>query len=83
MSMTNEEIEKTGVLKIMLDKDNSHDDEEMTVGERIEELEDRLEYLDISNDRKDKIKNLISEIRKENDETTREFMFNHLLKLID
>ena len=83
MSMTNEELEKTGVLKIMLDKDNSHDIDEMTVGERLEELEDKLDYLDIDDDRREKINNLMKEIRKESEESTKEFLFNHLMKFID
>jgi hypothetical protein len=81
--MTNEELEKTGVLKIMLDKDNSHDIDEMTVGERLEELEDKLDYLDIDDDRREKINNLMKEIRKESEESTKEFLFNHLMKFID
>ena len=55
MSMTNEELQRTGVLKTILDKDNNFDDDEMTIGERIEELEERIEYLDIEDERKDKI----------------------------
>lgn len=83
MSMTNEELQRTGVLKTILDKDNNFDDDEMTIGERIEELEERIEYLDIEDERKDKIRNLIDEIKKDDVETSKEFKFNHLMKLID
>lgn len=82
MSMTSEELEKTGVLKVMLDKDNGHD-EDITIGERIEELEDRLEYIDIDDSKKDKIINLLSEVRKEENNSTKEFLYNEILKLID
>lgn len=81
MSMTSEELEKTGVLKTMLDKDSGHD--EMTIGERIEALEDRLDYIEIDEEKKEKIKKLIEEIRKEDEENTKEFLYNHLLKLVD
>ncbi len=83
MSMTNEELQRTGVLKTILDKDNNFDDDEMTIGERIEELEERIEYLDIEDERKDKIRNLINEIKNDDVETSKEFKFNHLMKLID
>ena len=41
--MTSEELERTGVLKAILDKDIEN--EETTIGERIEEFEDKLEYI--------------------------------------
>lgn len=81
MSMTSEELEKTGVLKTVLDKDNVQD--EMTVGERIEALEHRLDYIDIDDEKKESIKKLIEEINNEDDEKTKEFLYNHLMKLVD
>ena len=50
--MTNEELERTGVLKAILDKDTENED--TTIGERIEEFEDKLEYIDIADDIKEK-----------------------------
>ena len=52
--MTSEELERTGVLKAILDKDTENED--TTIGERIEEFEDKLEYIDIAEDRKEKYK---------------------------
>ena len=52
--VTSEELERTGVLKAILDKDIENED--TTIGERIEEFEDKLEYIDIADDRKEKYK---------------------------
>ena len=82
MSMTSEELERTGVLKVMLDKDNCHD-EEITIGERIDELEDRFEYIDIDDSKKEEIIKLLRDVKKEENDSTKEFLYNEILKLID
>lgn len=78
--MTSEELEKTGVLKVILDKDIENDD--TTIGERIEEFEDKLEYIDIAEDKKVKYRELISKIKEESEDSVKEYLFNQLLKML-
>ena len=49
----------------------------------IEEFEDRIDYLDISKDKKKKLTEMCEEIKKETDENVREYLFNLLQKEID
>lgn len=78
--MTNEELERTGVLKAILDKDIENED--TTIGERIEEFEDKLEYIDIADDIKEKYKELISKIKEEKEDSVKEYLFNELIKML-
>ena len=55
----------------------------MTIGERIEELEDRLEYIDIDDSKKEEIIKLLRDVKKEENDSTKEFLYNEILKLID
>ena len=78
--MTSEELERTGVLKAILDKDIENED--TTIGERSEEFEDKLEYIDIADDRKEKYKELISKIKEEKEDSVKEYLFNELIKML-
>ncbi len=78
--MTSEELERTGVLKAILDKDIENED--TTIGERIEEFEDKLEYIDIEEDRKEKYLDLIAKIKEEKEDSVKEFLFNELVKML-
>ena len=78
--MTSEELERTGVLKAILDKDIENED--TTIGERIEEFEDKLEYIDIAEDRKEKYRELISKIKEEKEDSAKEYLFNELIKML-
>ena len=49
----------------------------------IDEIKERLEYMDIEDSKKDKYFELIDEIKKEKDEKTREFLFHNLAKIIN
>lgn len=77
--MSEEDLERTGILKDMLKKE---DEEEMTINETIEEFLEKLEYLDIDNKKKTKIRSLANEILKENDAKAKEFLFNELKKIV-
>lgn len=77
--MSEEDLERTGILKDMLKKE---DEEEMTINETIEEFLEKLEYLDIDNKKKTKIKSLANEILKESDDKAKEFLFNELKKIV-
>lgn len=77
--MSEEDLERTGILKDMLEKE---DEEEMTINETIEEFLEKLEYLDIDNKKKTKIRSLANEILKESDDKAKEFLFNELKKIV-
>ncbi len=76
--MSEEELEKTGILKDMLEKE---DDEDMTINEMIEEFLEQLDYLDIDKTKKQKLKSLAKQIQEEKDEKAKEFLFNELKKI--
>lgn len=76
--MSEEELEKTGILKDLLSKE---DEEEMTINEMIEEFLEQLDYLDIDTKKKLKLKSLAKQIQEEQDEQAKEFLFNELKKI--
>lgn len=76
--MSEEELEKTGILKELLNKE---DEEEMTINEMIEEFLEKLDYLDIDQKKKTKLKSLAQKIQEEKAEQTKEFLFNELKKI--
>ena len=53
--MSEEELEKTGILKDLLSKE---DEEEMTINEMMEEFLEQLDYLDMDSKKKTKLKRL-------------------------
>lgn len=79
--MSGEDLERTGILKLMLD--NAEEDEEMTIIECIEEFEERIEYLNISVEQKEKIQNIIKKIKVEKDVYAQEILFKELVKIVD
>lgn len=81
MSMSEEQLQKTGLLRIMLDKQYEVDD--MTIIERIEMFEDKVEYMNIPEKQKEKILNLIEQIKLEDSEKTQEFLFKELVKMVE
>lgn len=76
--MSEEELEKTGILKDLLTKE---DEEEMTINEMIEEFLEQLDYLDMDSKKKLKLKNLAKQIQEEKNEQAKEFLFNELKKI--
>lgn len=58
-------------------------DEEESILESIERFEDKLEYIDIPKTKKEKLAKLCEEIKKEEDENAREYLFKLLQKEID
>ena len=70
--MSEEELEKTGILKDLLSKE----DEEM-----IEEFLEQLDYLDMDSKKKTKLKTLAKQIQEEKNEQAKEFLFNELKKI--
>ncbi len=76
--MSEEELEKTGIIRDMMEKE---DEEEMTINEMIEEFLEQLDYLDIDKTKKQKLKSLAKQIQEEQDEKAKEFLFNELKKI--
>lgn len=81
MSMSEEQLEKTGILKIMLDRADHFD--EATLLERIDIFEERLDYLNIEEIKKEKLKRLIELIREEDNEKVQEMLFIQLQKTLE
>ena len=76
--MSEEELERTGILRDIISKE---DEEEMTINEMIEEFLEQLDYLDIEQKKKAKLKSLAKQIQEERDEKAKEFLFNGLKKI--
>lgn len=76
--MSEEELEKTGILKDLLNKE---DEEEMTINEMIEEFLEQLDYLDMDTKKKQKLKSLAKQIQEEKEEQAKEFLFDELKKV--
>ncbi len=76
--MSEEELEKTGILKEIISKE---DEEEMTINEMIEEFLEQLDYLEIDEKKKQKLKSLAKQIQEEKDEKAKTFLFNELKKI--
>lgn len=81
MSMSGEDLERTGIMRKILDQAD-HDDD-MTLMEGIEEFEERIDFLDIEEDKKEKYKKLVQDIKEEKDERAQEFLFHQLVKIIN
>lgn len=81
MSMSEEQLQKTGILKMMLDKADHED--ETSLLERIDIFEERIDYLNIEEDKKVKLRELISKIKEEDDEKVQEFLFKQLIKIVE
>ena len=75
-----EELEQTQMLKTMIIES---DEEEPSILEEIEEFEEKIDYLDIDDEKKTKLRNLGNEIKKEDDENVREYLFKLLQKEVD
>lgn len=75
--MTDKELETTGLFGTI----RNHDD--LDIGEQLEELEERLEYVDITDKEREDFEERIERIREEEDLNTKEELFNDLIKELD
>ena len=75
--MTDEELETTGLFSVIRNQ------EDLDIGEQLEELEDRLDYLDIDEEKKNEIEEMINNIREEDNLDTKESLFNELINELD
>ncbi len=74
--MDKEELERTNLMKTMM----IEVDEEETIDENIDQFEEKLEYADIPEEKKEKLKDLCEQIKKEEDENTKDYLFKLLQK---
>ena len=70
--MSNEDLERTGLYRTLME---SRDEGEGTLTD-LDEIKERLDYMDIDEDKKKKYLHLIAEIQKEKDEKTKRFLFH-------
>lgn len=75
--MTDKELETTGLFGTI----RNHDD--LDIGEQLEELEERLEYVDITDKEREDFEERIERIREEEDLKIKEELFNDLIKEFD
>ena len=75
--MTDKELETTGLFGTI----RNHDD--LDIGEQLEELEERLEYVDLTDNEREDFEERIERIREEEDLNTKEELFNDLIKELD
>ena len=75
--MTDEELETTGLFGVIRNQ------EDLDIGEQLEELEERLDYIDIDDKQKEDIEERIKNIREEDNIENKEYLFNELIKELD
>lgn len=75
----NEELEETGMFSAVT---KDHDDY-VSVRERVEQVEDRMDYLVFSDEKKKKLDDMIDKIRTCDDEDEQEKTFEKLIDLME
>lgn len=75
-----EELERTNLMKTMIVEPESDD---INIVEEIEEFEEKLEYMDISKEKKKELKDLCAKIKTEEDDNIKEYLFNLLQKEVN
>ena len=78
--MTEEEKDRTNMMKTMMIE---HEEDELSIIESIEEFEDKIEYLDMDDKKKEKLKDLCQKIKEESDESAQISLFNLLQSELD
>lgn len=78
--MTEEEIRNNIIKTMIIETD---DDDENSIVEHIEEFEEKIDYLDLDEKKKQKIRNLCNEIKAEDSLKTKELLFELLQKEIE
>ncbi len=75
----NEDLEKTGMFSVV---EKDHDDY-ISVIERVEQVEDRMDYVVFSDEKRKKLDDLIKQIRSCDDEDIQEKTFETLVNLME
>ena len=79
--MTEEDLERTNLMKTMMIEKDTNDEE--SIIESIEEFEDKIDYLDISDEKKERLIEMCNKIKAEDDDMIREKLFQLLQTEID
>ena len=77
--MDKEELEQTRKMSTMM----IELDEEDSILEQIEQFEEKLEYIDLPEEKKKKLKGLCKDIKEEENDNAREYLFKLLQKEIN
>ena len=77
--MDKEELEQTRKMSTMM----IELDEEDSILDSIDQFEEKLEYMDIPEDKKEKLKEMCKEIKEEDNENTREYLLKLLQKEVN
>lgn len=74
----NEQLQRTNMIKkLFIEEDDT------SITEKIEEFEDKIDYLDFEEYKKEEIRGICKKIKKETDIKTQEFLFNLLQKELE
>ena len=77
------ELERTNLMKSMIVENETLYDDESSIVESIEEFEDRIDYLDMDDNKKEELKELCTKIKAEEDEKVQETLFKLLQKEVN
>lgn len=78
-----EELERTNLMKTMIVEHETLFDDEESIIESIEEFEDRIDYLDIEDKKKEELRELCTKIKLEEDKNVQEYLFKLLQKEVN
>lgn len=78
--MVENDLEFTNKIRTMIIESCEKDDN--SINEQLEEIEEKIEYLDINSTTKEKLKKMCQEIKAEKNEYTKNYLFRLLQKEI-
>lgn len=77
------ELERTNLMKTMIVENETLFDDDESIIESIEEFEDRIDYLDIDETKKEELRELCTKIKSEEDKNVQEYLFKLLQKEVN
>ncbi len=77
------ELERTNLMKTMIVENETLFDDDESIIESIEEFEDRIDYLDIDEMKKEELRELCTKIKSEEDKNVQEYLFKLLQKEVN
>ena len=80
--MDEQDLERTEQMKTMI-IERGYEEDDQSILESIEEFEDKIDYLDIDEKKKEKLREMCEKIKEEENEETREYLFNLLQSELD
>lgn len=73
-----EQLQKTSMIKKLF-----IEEDDISIIEKIEEFEDKVDYLDLKDSKKEQIKDICEKIKCEKEEKTQEFLFKLLQRELE